>query len=39
VALQHASDDPDLVRPRSVWERKLLAFDPVDDAGPVGCRP
>jgi hypothetical protein len=39
VALEHASDDPELVAPRPLWREKLLPFRPVDLADPERCEP
>jgi hypothetical protein len=39
VALEHASDDPDLVRPLPLWQEKLQLFRAVDDQDPERCVP
>jgi len=39
VALEHASDNPELVAPRSLWREKLVPFRPVDLADPAPCEP
>ena len=39
VALQHASDDPELVRPLPLWQEKLQLFGAVDDQDPERCAP
>ena len=39
VALQHASDDPELVQPLPLWQRKVQLFRAVDEQSPERCRP
>jgi Vitamin K-dependent gamma-carboxylase len=39
VALAHASDDPELVRPLPLWQEKLQLFRAVDEQSPERCRP
>jgi len=37
VALQHARDLPELVRPVPTWQEKLLAYRPIDRVQPERC--
>jgi hypothetical protein len=39
VARQRASDDPELVRARPLWQEKLLLFRAVDQHEPERCQP
>ena len=39
VALEHASDDPELVRPLPLWQEKLQLFRAVDNQDPERCVP
>jgi len=39
VSLEHASDDPELVRPLPMWQEKLQLFRAVDQESPERCLP
>lgn len=38
IALERASDQPDLVTAPPAWQRRLLIFRPIDSEGPIRCR-